>query len=219
MLAIAGCEARGTEPPAPAQHVVAGPLEGRTGAVLVVSRAASRVRVVLANIPGMLYRITTEADAGLTPRVTSRGGQVRVALLPSGGTGPDEVSIVLNRNVRWDLRLPAGAGEQRLDLTRGRVSRLTVGASGLIEVRLPHPYGTVPLIVTGGVGTLAVTAPRGVPLRLNLARGARSALTPWTADEEIPPATTFAPAVWPTARDRYSLRTRSTVGILALRRV
>ncbi|MBL7261939.1 hypothetical protein JKJ07_47485 [Actinoplanes sp. LDG1-01] len=216
---MAGCEARGTEPPAPAQHVVAGPLEGRTGAVLVVSRAASRVRVVLANIPGMLYRITTEADAGLTPRVTSRGGQVRVALLPSGGTGPDEVSIVLNRNVRWDLRLPAGAGEQRLDLTRGRVSRLTVGASGLIEVRLPHPYGTVPLIVTGGVGTLAVTAPRGVPLRLNLARGARSALTPWTADEEIPPATTFAPAVWPTARDRYSLRTRSTVGILALRRV
>ncbi|GAB2616242.1 hypothetical protein Aab01nite_28970 [Paractinoplanes abujensis] len=218
MLAIAGCEARVARPPEITENVVAGPLLGRTGAVLVVSEAASRVRVVFANLPGVLYRITTPAGAGLTPRVTRRAGQVRVSLQPSGGHGPDELTIVLNRGVVWDLRLPAGAGEQRLDLSRGRVSRLSVGASGLIEVRLPQPYGTVPLVVTGGVGTLAVTAPRGVPLRLHLVRGARSALTPWTADEEIPPATTFAPAVWPTARDRYSLRTRSTVGILSLRR-
>ncbi|WP_307873148.1 hypothetical protein [Paractinoplanes ovalisporus] len=173
---------------------------------------------MLANIPGLLYRISTPADAGLTPLVTRSGGRLRVALRPSGAGGPDEVRIVLNRAVRWELRLPAGAGEQRLDLTRGRISRLVLGASGLVELRLPDPYGTVPLIFTGGVGTLAVTAPPGVPLRLRLAGGAGSALTPWTADEQIPPATTLGPAVWPTARNRYALRARAAIGILALRR-
>ncbi|MDY7086479.1 MAG: hypothetical protein SYR96_15365 [Actinomycetota bacterium] len=215
---VAGCESTATQPPGVAERVVAGPLQGRTGATLVVSKAASRVRVVLANIPGLLYRVTTPPGAGLIPEVTHHDGRVRVSLLPSGAAGLDEVTVVLNRGVRWDLRLPAGAGELRLDLSRGRLSRLTAGASGLIEVRLPRPYGNVPLIFTGGVGTLTVTAPRDVPLRLSLGQGARSALTPWTADEEIPPATTYAPAVWPTARDRYALRTRSTVGILAVRR-
>ena len=216
-LGLAGCQPREV-PPEIVENVTDGPLGGCTGAVLTVPDAASRVHVILANIPGLLYRISTPAGAGLTPSVTRRGGQVRVALVPSGD-GPHEVRIVLNRGVRWDLRLPAGAGEQRLDLARGRLARLVVGASGLIEIRLPRPYGTVPLIFTGGVGTLAVTAPRATPLRLHLARGAGSALTPWTADEELPPATTLAPAIWPTARDRYVLRARAAVGILSVRRI
>ncbi|WP_308121134.1 hypothetical protein [Paractinoplanes bogorensis] len=162
---------------------MAGPLLGRTGASLTVSDAASRVRIVLANLPGLLYRITTPAGSGLTPVVTRRNGHVRAQLRPSGGDGPDEVRIVLNRAVRWDIRLPAGAGEQSLDLTRGRISRLLIGASGLIEVRLADPYGKVPLILTGGVGTLALTMPRDK-----------------------------------SARDRYVLRTRAPVAILAIKR-
>ncbi len=163
---------------------------------------------MLANIPGLLYRITTPSGSGLTPRVTRRGNDVRAALVATGADGPDEVRIVLNRGVRWDLRLPAGAGEQRLDLTRGRVTRVDVGASGLVELRLPRPVGTVPLTLTGGVGRLAVSTPRSVPLRLRLDRGAA----------ELPPGTRLAPATWPSARDRYLLRARSSVGILAVRR-
>ena len=163
--------------------MVSGPLLGRTGASLTVSDAASRVRIVLANLPGQLYRITTPAGSGLTPVVTRRNGQVRAALRPNGGDGPDEVRIVLNRAVRWDIRLPAGASEQSLDLSRGRISRLLVGASGLIELRLAEPYGKVPLILTGGVGTLALTMPRNKR-----------------------------------ARDRYVLRARAPIEILAVRR-
>ncbi|MCY1142171.1 hypothetical protein OWR29_29605 [Actinoplanes sp. Pm04-4] len=196
-----------------------GPLRNRTVAArLVVPDAASRVHVVLANIPGLLYRITTPIGSGLRPRVTRRGGVVRVGLQPTGGDGPDEVKLVLNRNVRWDLRLPAGAGEQRLDLSRGRISRLVLGTAGLVELRLPEPRGTVPLVFTGGVGTLSVLSPQATPLRLQLAGGVGSALTPWTADEELPPATVLAPAIWSTAPDRYWLRVRLPVGLLAVRR-
>jgi hypothetical protein len=219
-LAITGCEKTATvAAPEAREHTVTGPLQSRTiAARLVVPDAASRVQVLLANIPGLLYRVTTPAGSGLRPRVTRRGGLVRVALLPTGEDGRDEVRIVLNRSVRWDLRLPAGAGEQRLDLSRGRITRLVAGATGLIELRLPAPWGTVPLTLTGGVGTLTVSTPPATPLRLYLAGGAASALTPWTADEGLPPATTLTPAIWPTARDRYWLRARSPVGLLSLRR-
>lgn len=183
-------------------------MQNRGRASLVVADASSRVQLVLADIPGLLYRISTPGGSGLTPRVTGRGGVVRAALVATGGAGPDEVRIVLNRGVRWDIRLPAGAGEQRLDLARGRVTRLEVGASGLVEMRLPRPVGTVPLTLTGGVGRLAVSAPRSVPLRLRLDRGAA----------ELLPGTTLAPATWPAARDRYALRARSSVGILVVRR-
>ncbi len=216
---VAGCEARvPVGAPVEYAHVVTGVLQDRTIARLVVPDAASRVQVVLANIPGLLYRISTPAGSGLTPRVTRRGAVVRAGLAPTGQDGPDEVRIVLNRGVRWDIRLPAGAGEQSLDLARGRLTRLDVGASGLVELRLPRPYGTVPVTLTGGIGTLSVIAPQGAPVRLHLAGGAGSALTPWTADEELPPATTLAPAIWLTARDRYAVRAKAGIGILSLRR-
>ncbi|MCO8276983.1 hypothetical protein M1L60_41035 [Actinoplanes sp. TRM 88003] len=218
-LAITGCEKTGTTAlPEAREHTVTGPLQNRASARLFVPDASSRVHVVLANLPGLLYRITTPAGSGLKPRVVRRGGLVRLGLLPTGGKGPDEVRIVLNRTVRWDLRFPAGAGEQRFDLSRGRITRLDLGTAGLIELRLPEPGGTVPLTFTGSVGTLSVTAPRSTPLRLYLAGGVGSALTPWTADEQLPPATALAPAIWPTARDRYWLRVRAPVGLLSLTR-
>ncbi|WP_250008968.1 hypothetical protein [Actinoplanes sp. M2I2] len=218
-LAITGCERPvPVGAPDPGERVVTGPLQRRTGARLIVPDAASRIHVVLATLPGLLYRITTPGRSGLAPSVTRRGGTVLVALRPTGADGAHELRIVLNRAVRWDLRLPAGAGEQRLDLDRGRVTRLVVGPSGLVELRLPAPVGTVPLVLTGSIGTLTVSTPRTTPLRLQLAGGVGSALTPWTADEELPRATVLTPAIWPTARHRYWLRARSPIGLLTLRR-
>ncbi len=54
-------------------------------------------------MPGLLYRISTPADSGLAPRVSGRSGRFQAALLHTGRDGPDEVSIVLNRDVRWDI--------------------------------------------------------------------------------------------------------------------
>jgi hypothetical protein len=187
------------EPP-PREHVVAGPLRGRTGAFLTVRDAASRVRLVLAAMPGQLYRISTPAGSGLAPRVTVRDGRILATLRPTGADGPDEVRIVLNRDVRWDIRLPAGAGEQQLDLRRGRFTRLELGASGLVELRLPAPVGTVPVTLTDDAGRVTLTTPPATPLRVELGGVSRQT------------------SGWARARNRYVLRARESIGALTLRR-
>ncbi|MEV4343882.1 hypothetical protein AB0J83_05330 [Actinoplanes sp. NPDC049596] len=172
----------------------------------------------MASLPGMLYRVSTPPGAGLAPQVSVAGTAVRARLRPTGTDGPHEVRIVLNRDVRWGIRLPAGAGEQQLDLARGRITRVELGASGLIELRLPEPAGTVPVTLAGGVGTLSVTMPARTALRIGLDRGAGSATTPWTVAEALPAGTYLGPAIWPAARHRYALRARQGIGFLTVRR-
>jgi hypothetical protein len=198
--------------------VAAGALLGRTGGFLTLVDAASRVRVVLAAMPGVLYRISTPAGSGLAPHVTAHAGRVRAALRPTGGDGPDEVLIVLNRDVRWAIDLPAGAGEQQLDLRRGRLARVDLGASGLVELRLPRPAGEVPVTLSGAVGSVALSGDPAVPLRLELAAGAAVADTPWGVGVGAGPGTVLQTPGWITTRHRYAIRARSAIGTLTVRR-
>jgi len=220
VLSGAGCDPEprfgGRRPPAaeePQRHVLAGALRGRGGASLVVRDAASRVEVRLTDLPGLLYRVSTPADSGLAPAVARTRGRVSVGLRPTGADGPDIVEIWLNRSVRWDLRLPAGAGEQHLDLAGGRVSRLELGAgTGLITMRLPRPRGRVPIIVTGAVGEMAVAIPRGTPLRLHLLGGADRVAVPWNIQPRAAAAgALLAPAGWREAPNRYAVTIASEV--------
>jgi hypothetical protein len=184
------------------RHVLDGALHDRTGAFLTVTDAASILRVRLAELPGLLYQISTPAGAGLAARVTGPAGRINLGLQPNGDLGPHAVTIELNRAVRWDIRLPAGAGEQRLDLRRGRVTRVDVGASGLVDIRLPRPRGTVPITLTDAVGNVRLSAPAGTAVRLDLRAGARSVVRPR--------GVATAPA------GRYKITARADVGDLTL---
>ena len=217
--ALSGCLPPAVVPaagPVPAEHVIIAPLLGRSGAYLTLGDAASRVQLSLTTLPGLLYRITTPAGSGLTPAVTVRDGHAEVRLRPTGDDGPDDVRVVLNRDVRWDLRLPAGAGEEQLDLTAGRVTRLDIGASGLVEAKLPAPGGTVPMTLAGGVGTAVITAP-AAPLRIGLGGGTGSVVTPWTVRTAVPAGSLLAEPGWPVALDRYAVTFRGGVGSLTVR--
>lgn len=198
--------------------VLAGPLRDRTGAWLTVGDAASRVQVRFAALPGQLYRITTAPDAGVAPVVFRRGGRVVVRLRVTDGDGLDELRIVLNRDVRWDIRLPAGAGEQQLNLRHGRVNRVVLGASGLAELTLPDPVGTVPVTFAGGVGAAVVTARGGAPFRIRFDQGAGSVVTPWTANNGTPAGTVLREPGFRRAADRYAIRVRAGMGDMILRR-
>jgi hypothetical protein len=198
-------------------HVVEGALLGRTGAGLVVATASSRVLVQTAGLPGLLYRITTPAGSGLAPRVTGAPGQVRLTLLPTGDDGPDDVTIVLNQAVRWDLRLPAGAGEQHLDLSHGRITRLELGAAGLVTANLPRPHGTVPVTFAEATGTVRIATPPGTAVRLRLRKGAGRVSVPWTATAGAPRTGILASLGWPSTADRYTIDARATVETLTLR--
>lgn len=220
---LAGCTPQGTltvrrRPAEPvAERVVAGSLHGRTGAFLLVRDAASRVDVRLADLPGLLYRVSTPADSGLAPWVSGRPGRVGLRFSPTGADGPDTVTILLNRAVRWDIRLPAGAGEQRLDLAEGRVTRIVVGSSGVVDLRLPAPAGTVPVTFTGGVGSVVLAAPQRVPLRITLRDGAGAVVTPWTANNGTPAGAVLRSPGWAGARDRYAVHAHAGFGTLAVR--
>jgi hypothetical protein len=195
-------------------RVLAGSLHGRSGAYLIVRGAASRVEVRLAEIPGLLYRISTPADSGLAPRVTGGDGMVRLGLLPTGGAGPDTVTILLSRRVRWDIRLPSGAGEQRLDLADGKVARIDLGSSGLVDVTLPRPVGTVDVRLTGGVGDAVFTGYG--PMRFALGQGARAIRTPWVAANGSPPGSVVVQPGWIAAADRYAVHARAGIDRLTV---
>jgi hypothetical protein len=191
-------------------------LHARTGAYLTVRDAASRVEVRLADMPGLLYRISTPADSGLAPQVSGPSGRVRLRLRATGDDGPDTVRILLNRAVRWDIRLPAGAGEQSLDLSAGRVERVDLGTSGLIDLQLPQPDGTVPLVLRGGAGTVTMAGPP-VPMRISLRHGAGSVITRWTSNNGMPAGAILTDPAWPGAPDRYSVYARGGLGSLTVR--
>ncbi|WP_255657610.1 hypothetical protein [Actinoplanes sp. L3-i22] len=204
--------------PVVTDQVQAGPLLDRTGAWLTVGDAASRVRVRTASLPGLLYRVSAGPDSGVAPVVTRRGGRVAVRLRATDGDGLDEVVIVLNRDVRWDIRLPAGAGEQQVNLRGGRVSRVELGASGLAEVWLPAPDGTVPVTFAGGVGTAVVTAGTTAPFRIRLDRGAGAVVTPWVVNNGTPAGAVLQEGGWRRAADRYEVRAAAGMGSVLLRR-
>jgi hypothetical protein len=141
---------------------------------------------------------------------------VRLRFAPTGADGPDTVTILLNRGVRWDIRLPAGAGEQRLNLAGGRVTRVDVGSSGMVDLRLPAPVGTVPVTFTGGVGSIVVAGPRAVPMRIRLRGGAGAVATPWTSNNGTPAGAVLASPGWAGARDRYAIHARAGLGTLTV---
>lgn len=223
-LALTGCRPSATlgaglvRVERPQEHLLAGALHGRTGATLIVRDAAARVEVRLTDLPGLLYRVSTPAGSGLAPVITGPPGRVRVGLRATGADGPDTVLILLNRGVRWDLRLPAGAGEQRLDLARGQVRRLEVGSgTGLVSLRLPAPRGTVPIILAGGMGEVAVVAPARTPLRFRLRGGAGLVAVPWAGRAAARPGAMVTPAGWRRAIDRYAVDVAAEVGTVTLR--
>lgn len=205
-----GCSVVPTSSTGPPEHVVAAPLLGRSGAYLTVRDAASRVRVSAATLPGLLYRITTPADSGLAPVAEVHGGRAEVRFRATGGDGPDDVRIVLNRDVRWDLGLPAGGGETKLELTAGRLSRLTTGGSGLIEAELPTPAGTVPVSFGTAGSAIVNVAPGPARVRLSVTGGAGTIDTPWGPSLTEPG--------WATATRRYAISFRGGVGRLTVRR-
>jgi hypothetical protein len=194
-----------------------GVLDGRTGAHLLVGSAAASVDLRFTDLPGLLYRISTPAGSGLAPRVTGPAGVVGLRLAPTGDDGPDRVDIALNRQVRWHIRMTAGAGERHLDLDDGRLSGIVLAAgAGLISLRLPRPHGTVPISLSGGVGTAEVMAPIGIPVRVRLARGASHVRLPGRVRARVRAGTVFTPRSWTAASDRYVLEARDDIGSLTV---
>ena len=97
----------------------------------------------------------------------------------SGGAKNPRWELHLAREIPVTLKVDVGTGSSNLNLSNVRLERLEVDAgTGNIEVQMPSPSGTVPLIVDAGTGRLVITLPEGVQARIKVDTGTGSTAIP-----------------------------------------
>ena len=199
----------------PDHEVATGRTGADTGTVDLVSGAAT-MTVRDADLGSDRVRASTPVGSSVAPSLTVTGGTVTVRLAETGGSGPAAVTVLLDRRVRWQVRMSAGATSQLLDLRGARVSGVDLlGGAARIELRLPAPDGAVPVRMTGGATELAVHLPAGVAAGLRVGAGAGSVTVDGVRRTGLAGGTVVTTA---TAPDRYDVDAAAGVSVLVLDR-
>lgn len=171
----------GQPAPSSQSHVASIPADGHATATLEVTSGTAHLSLRAANLGGTggtLLRASTPRGAH-PPRLRTADtdGSARSAddevvfLAASSGAGP--VEVTLNAAVSWHLHFAAGTTRTDADLRGGRVAGITFTAgSDIIDLRLPRPGGTVPIVLGGGASQFLIAAPAGVPVRVTAGGGA-----------------------------------------------
>ena len=198
------------------QRTVTAPLGGRTEASFELVTGTTRVTLRSEDLGGDLYRITTASDSGTVPRPVLDEDRVQLHLTPNGDGATGEVEVVLAARVSWALRFTGGADQQRIDLSRGRVSGIDViGGVRRFEVNLPKPTGTVGIRIAGAVDEFVVQAPADVPVRARLSSGAKTVAAGDRTQRDVPPGSTFTPRNWQVP-DRYDVAAGARVTLFSV---
>ncbi|MHB1132328.1 MAG: LiaI-LiaF-like domain-containing protein [Chloroflexota bacterium] len=131
---------------------------------------------------------------------SSEGGGI--TLIP--GTGAENLNLLLNSAVLWDLRVQGGAADGDLDLRQLRVRDLLVelGASS-IEVRLPEAAGQTTARFKTGMASVRIEVPSKVAARI----ASRGGLSSFKVDERRFPkqGNYYMSPGWETAQNRVDI--------------
>lgn len=216
-VATAGCEsgsgavgATPLEPGLPAATGVAPQASHRASAGLPVDAAtvdvvsgATAVTVRTADLGTDRVRAVTPEGAGITPALDVEGAVVSVHLVQTGQPGPAAVTVLLDRRVRWQVRLSGGATSEQLDLSGARLSGVDFAAGATrIDLRLPTPDRTVPVRMAGGATQFTVHVPTGVAAGVRVGGGAGSTEVDGARRSGLPGGTVLSTA---TAVARYDV--------------
>jgi hypothetical protein len=115
----------------------------------------------------------------LMPRVGVQGGivTIRYPRIPYGdwldyqSEWPAEVQ--LNGRIPWEVEVRGGASRLVADLRGLRLGSFSLeGGASRLELVLPIPTGTVPVVILGGASNVAIRRPDGVATRLRVGGGA-----------------------------------------------
>jgi hypothetical protein len=153
------------------EKVLAAPLDGITEGRLVIRRGLANV--VLGSDAGMAELYTVRCT-GRTPRVRYSGGTVELTYpltsLTTRGT-PDMIN--LNGTIPWEIEVAGGVGDVRADFTNIDVRSIDVEGGVLrTSIDLSQPDGTLPVRL-GAVSDVMIRRAAGVPVRVQIRRGAR----------------------------------------------
>ncbi len=131
---------------------------------------------------------------------------------PFFNSGSESWDLGLNPAVPVRLSVNSGVGNTTLDLNALNVPQVDVDAGvGNVTVTLPAHAGSVSSTINGGVGTLTVLIPQGVPARIRLSSGVGGANVNQT---RFPQAgkNTYESADFSTATDKVDVSVDAGVG-------
>lgn len=204
------------ESPGP-RHDVAVARGALDSAQLDVVSGATSVTVRIADLGPELVRASTPDDSQVAPGVDLSGSVVRVSLASTGLAGPAELTVLLDRQVRWRVRLSGGATSEVVDLRGGRVDGVDFAAgANRIELSLPAPRGAVPVRMSGGAADFTVHLPAGVDAGVRVGGGAGSVQVDGVRRSGLSGGTTVRSSA---AVDRYDIDAAAGVSTLTIDRV
>jgi len=212
-------------------HVATMPAGGLTRAELKVTSGTAILDVSVGKLGGTLLRVSTPDGAPVRP-VLSGPGLIVLSLAGAGPGGPGAagpaarrqdsgyaVKVVLNAAVTWSLDLAGGTQLTKVDLRGGKVAGIAVMAgSDTLDMRLPRPAGTLPLLLAGGVSQFLLSLPAGVPAQVTVGGGASFVSLDGQHLTGIAGGTVVTSPGWAAATSRYDIDATSGFSRLAVSR-
>jgi hypothetical protein len=190
-----------------------------TRAALKVTSGTPFLDITMGRLGGTLLRVSTPDGAPVRPVLS---GSQLIVLSLAGASGPGGASdpggtagsgssgyvvkVVLNSAVTWALDLASGTQRTVADLRGGKVTGVAVTAgSAALDVSLPRPSGTMPLLLAGGVSQFRLSLPGGVPVQVTVGGGASSVSVDDQKLTGIAGGTVLTPPGWATATSRFDI--------------
>jgi hypothetical protein len=212
-------------------HLAAMSRGGLTRAELKVTSGTAILDVSVGKLGATLLRASTPDGAPVRPVLSDPG----LIVLSLAGTGPHEqgsggppaqrqdsgyaVKVVLNAAVTWSLDLAGGTQLTKIDLRGGKVAGIAVMAgSDTLDMRLPRPAGTLPLLLAGGVSQFLLSLPSGVPAQVTVRGGASFVSLDGQQLTGIAGGTVVTSPGWAGAASRYDIDATSGFSRLAVSR-
>jgi hypothetical protein len=199
--------------------VESAPVDGRrkAGFELVSDTAAIDLRA--AELGDDLYRITTPKGSSVVPRAQLGAKGVQLFLDDNGQRGDAAVTVLLNADVRWSMRITGGVRAGVFDLGAAKVDEVDfAGGAARIDLTLPRPAGTLPVRLSGGVNRFEVSTDQGVPVRVRTRRGAGQVKLDGRTDDGVARGASFLSPDWNGSRNRIDLDAVAGVGTLRVGR-
>src|SRR5689334_3343404 len=197
-----------------------------TRAELKVTSGTAILDVSVGKLGATLLRVSTPDGAPVRP-VLSDPGLIVLSLAGTAPGGPPAqrqdsgyaVKVVLNAAVTWSLDLAGGTQLTQIDLRGGKVAGIAVMAgSDTLDMRLPRPAGTLPLLLAGGVSQFLLSLPAGVPAQVTVGGGASFVSLDGRHLTGIAGGTVVTSPGWAAATSRYDIDATSGFSRLAVSR-
>lgn len=204
--------------PHPTPHTVRGPDFTGDKASFELVDGSDTVEVVVADLDGTMFEMSTPEAAEAAPVVDVDGTAVVAGLRGTGLAGPVAVTVTLSSDVRWTVRLSGGATDKTVDLTGGPGGDVDfVAGTSRAEAALPSTPGTQRVTMSGGASRLIVRLAGDAPARVTAAGGAGSATIDGEIHTGVPAGAVWTPATWATATSRYDVIAAGVSSLTVLR--